>query len=93
MRRDFEGGVYWNQLPCRCGEISRAAGLRRAARFRGNTVLEYFSDYLASGETSYWEVCAQYQDEMGDSDKLRTSKDIQDKVRRMSKNPEVIKRL
>ena len=33
MRRDFEGAVYWNQPPYRCGEISRAAG------FRGNTVL------------------------------------------------------
>ena len=38
MRRDFEGGVYWNQPPYRCGEISRAAGFRGAARFRGNTV-------------------------------------------------------
>ena len=33
MRRDFEGGIYGNQPPYRCGEISRAA------RFRGNTVL------------------------------------------------------
>ena len=33
MRLDFEGGVYWNQPPYRCGEISRAAG------FRGNTVV------------------------------------------------------
>ena len=56
-------------------------------------MLEFFSDYLASGETPPREVCAQYLDEMGDPDKQRTSKDIQDKVRRMSKNPEVIKRL
>ena len=38
MRRDFEGGVYWDELADRCGEISRAAGFRGAARFRGNTV-------------------------------------------------------
>ena len=38
MRWDFEGSVYWNQPPYRCGEISRAAGFRGAVRFRGNTV-------------------------------------------------------
>ena len=38
MQRDFEGGVYWDKLADRCGEISRAAGFRGAARFRGNTV-------------------------------------------------------
>ena len=38
MRRDFEGGVYWDELADRCGDISRAAGFRGAARFRGNTV-------------------------------------------------------
>ena len=38
MRRDFEGGVYWVELADRCGDISRAAGFRGAARFRGNTV-------------------------------------------------------
>ena len=38
MRRDFEGGVYWDKLAGRCGDISRAAGFRGAARFRGNTV-------------------------------------------------------
>ena len=38
MRRDFEGGVYWHELAETCGEISRAAGFRGAARFRGNTV-------------------------------------------------------
>ena len=32
MRRDFEGGVYWDEMADRCGDISRAAG------FRGNTV-------------------------------------------------------
>ena len=36
MRRDFEGGVYWDET---CGDISRAAGFRGAARFRGNTVI------------------------------------------------------
>ena len=38
MRRDFEGGVYWDVLADRCVDISRAAGFRGAARFRGNTV-------------------------------------------------------
>ena len=38
MRRDFEGGVYWDELADRCGDISRAAGFRGAARFRGNAV-------------------------------------------------------
>ena len=38
MRRDFEGGVYWDEMADRCGDISRAAGFRGAARFRGNTV-------------------------------------------------------
>ena len=32
------GSVYWDELADRCGEISRAAGFRGAARFRGNTV-------------------------------------------------------
>ena len=42
MRRDFEGGVYWDEMADRCGDISRAAGFRGAARFRGNRyVLEY----------------------------------------------------
>ena len=39
MRRDFEGGVYWDEMADRCGDISRAAGFRGAARFRGNTVI------------------------------------------------------
>ena len=39
MRRDFEGGVYWGEMADRCGDISRAAGFRGAARFRGNTVI------------------------------------------------------
>ena len=39
MRRDFEGGVYWDELADRCSEISRAVGFRGAVRFRGNTVL------------------------------------------------------
>ena len=39
MRQDFEGGVYWDKLADRCGDISRAAGFRGAARFRGNTVI------------------------------------------------------
>ena len=37
MRRDFEDGVYWDELAEICGEMSRAAGFRGAARFRGNT--------------------------------------------------------
>ena len=36
MQRDFEGGV---ELAETCGDISRAAGFRGAARFRGNTVV------------------------------------------------------
>ena len=39
MWRDFEGGVYWDELADRCSDISRAAGFRGAARFRGNTVV------------------------------------------------------
>ena len=35
MRRDFEGGIYWNELADRCGDISRAAGFRGAATFQG----------------------------------------------------------
>ena len=35
MRRDFEGVVYWDELADRCGNISRAAGFRGAATFRG----------------------------------------------------------
>ena len=38
MRQDFEGGVYWDELADRCGNILRAAGFQGAARFRGNTV-------------------------------------------------------
>ena len=38
MRRDFEGGVCWDKLADRCSDISRAAGSRGVARFRGNTV-------------------------------------------------------
>ena len=38
MRRDFEGSIYWDELADRCDDISRAAGFRGAARFRGNTV-------------------------------------------------------
>ena len=39
MQRDFEGGVYWDELAEICSEISRAVGFRGAARFRGNTVV------------------------------------------------------
>ena len=39
MRRDFEGGVYWDELADRCGEILRMAGFQGAVRFRGNMVL------------------------------------------------------
>ena len=42
MRQDFEGGVYWDELAEICSEISRAAGFRGAARFRGNTVIRMF---------------------------------------------------
>ena len=38
MRQDFEDGVYWDELAEICGDISRAAEFRGAARFRGNTV-------------------------------------------------------
>ena len=38
MRQDFEGGVYWDELAERCGDISRAAEFQGVARFRGNTV-------------------------------------------------------
>ena len=37
MRRDFKGGVHWDELANRCGDISRAAGFRGAARFQANT--------------------------------------------------------
>ena len=40
MWRDFEGGVYWDELAEICSEISRAAKFRGAARFRGNTVVD-----------------------------------------------------
>ena len=39
MRQDFEGGVYWDELADKCGDISRVAGFRGAVRFRGNTVI------------------------------------------------------
>ena len=35
MRRDFEDGVYWDELAEICGEISKAVEFRGAAR---NTV-------------------------------------------------------
>ena len=38
VRRDFEGSVYLDELADRCSDISRAAGFRGAATFRGNTV-------------------------------------------------------
>ena len=38
MQQDFEGNVYWEKFAETCGDISRAAGFRGAARFRGNTV-------------------------------------------------------
>ena len=40
MRRDFEGGVYWDEFAETCGDISRVAGFRGAARFRENMVSE-----------------------------------------------------
>ena len=40
MQRDFEGGVYRDELADKCGDISRAAGFRGAGRFPGNTVCE-----------------------------------------------------
>ena len=33
MWRDLEGGVYWDELADRCGDISRMAGFRGVARF------------------------------------------------------------
>ena len=33
-----EGGIYWDELVDRCGDISRVAGFQGAVRFRGNTV-------------------------------------------------------
>ena len=41
MQRDFEGGVYWDELADRCGDISRAVGFRGAARFRRNAVFAH----------------------------------------------------
>ena len=32
MRRDFEGGVYWDELADRCGDILRAVGFRGVAK-------------------------------------------------------------
>ena len=39
MRRDFEGGVYWDEFTETCGDISQAAGFRGAMRSQGNTKL------------------------------------------------------
>ena len=41
MQRDFEGGVYCDELADKCGDISRAVGFRGTARFRGNMVLSH----------------------------------------------------
>ena len=38
MQRDFEGGIYWDELAEICGDISRVVGFRGVARFQGNTV-------------------------------------------------------
>ena len=38
MWRDFEGGVYWDELVEICNDILRVAEFRGAARFQGNTV-------------------------------------------------------
>ena len=44
IRRDFEGGIFWDELTETCGDISKAAGCRGVARFWGkNTV--YCVDY------------------------------------------------
>ena len=43
MRQDFEGGVYWDELADKCSDISRAAGFQGAARFRGNTVINFIT--------------------------------------------------
>ena len=48
MRRDFEGGVYWDKLADRCGNISRAVGFRGAARFWGNTVISGSANFVES---------------------------------------------
>ena len=34
MQRDFKGSINWDKLADRCGDISRVAGFRGAARFR-----------------------------------------------------------
>ena len=44
MLRDSEGGGYWDGLAEIFGEISKAAGFRGAARFRGNTVFVLLSN-------------------------------------------------
>ena len=56
MRRDFEGGIYWDELADRCGDISRAAGFWSVARFRGNTVciLRCCSLFVHSSKLAFW---------------------------------------
>ena len=49
MWQDFEGGVYWDELADRCGDISMAMGFRSAV---GNTVFDHRcnkSDCLMTG--------------------------------------------
>ena len=54
MQRDFEGGVYWDELADRCGDILRAAGFRGAARFRGNMVFWVRSSFLKKHNINFF---------------------------------------
>ena len=46
MWRDFEGGIYWDELAEICGDISRAARFQGVARFRGKTAHSSFTQHL-----------------------------------------------
>ena len=53
MQRDFEGGIYWDELAEICSGISRTAGFRGAARFRGNTVYVCLCSSIDSASPGY----------------------------------------
>ena len=53
MWRDFEGGVYWDELAETCGDISRVVGFWGATRFWGNMVIHV----LQVLHISLWFVC------------------------------------
>ena len=46
MQRDFEGGIYWDELAETCGDISRAVEFWGVARFRGNMVFALFFEIM-----------------------------------------------